>query len=147
MGQSSLRMNCLADPQFARIIQFQNHNGSVAAIINRKWCETDTGGSVSDAVSCLQKSGGRMYISFGHPLTLGDMETGHPSLDALAKDRELNGFLVSLSPTGYVSLVEDTIRFEHAVVTIEGKHLADVTLQDVAVKVTTRGDVTFPPYS
>jgi len=89
-----------------------------------------------------------MYVGLGHLFVLGDMTTGHPSLDKLAEGHELSEFVVSLSPrNGRVSLVHDIFRFEHAIVTLKGPDLVDVTLQDVAIKVTPEGDVTLPPFS
>lgn len=147
MSQLSQKINCLADPKFARIIHFQSQADRIAAIIERKWHGVGSNGRVKDVVAGFQESSGRMYINFGHSFFLENIETGHPGLDGLAKDHELHGFTVSLLPAGHVSLVEKAIRFEHAVVTVEGKGLSGIALEDVAIKVTTEGDITFPPFS
>jgi|GEM_PF-5609257 len=145
MSPLSQKVNCLAGTQSTRIIYFRDLGDTTAAIIDRKWNEASDS---RDVVARLLRSGGGMHIGFGRLFVLGDMTTGHPNLDKLAEGLELSELVVSLSPrNGLVSLVHEVFRFKHAIVTLKGPKLVDVTLQDVAVKVTPEGDVTFPPFS
>jgi len=145
VSQSPQKVNCLAGTQSTRIIYFRDLGDTTAAIIDRKWNEASDS---RDVVARLLRSGGYMHISFGQSFVLGDMTTGHPNLDKLAEGHELSEFVVSLSPrSGRVSLVHEIFRLEHAIVTVKGTDMADVALQDVAVKVTPEGDITFPPFS
>jgi len=137
-------LNCMSGDQFARIVRFQNPAGSVAAIINRKWQKVSGSRNV---VPRLQQPGSQMCIGFGHSFIFSNMTTGHPKLDELAKGRELTEFVISILPISYLSLIEEVIRFEHAAITLKGEGFADITLQDIAVKVTPEGDITFPPFS
>jgi hypothetical protein len=147
MSRFSQRNNCLADPDFARIISFQDQHGSVAAIISRTWHGGASNNGFLEVVQGFQKANGCIRVGFGHSLVLGDLTTGLSRLDTLARDGEIDGFVISLSSNGRASLVDDVLRLEHAVVKIEGKELSGLMLHDVAVKVTSEGDITFPPFS